>query len=417
MASPQRLRLGICGVGIVGGQVVARIESAGIQGCELVAYSALHQRDKYSYRYHSEPLGLARSPDVDVVVELIGGTDTALEVAEAALGSGKHLVTANKAMLAEHGSRLAELAQQQGVRIGFEAAIGGGIPVVKTLCEGLAANRVERITGILNGTSNYILTRLNQSSDMDFAAALAEAMEKGYAEADASLDVGGGDAAQKLAILAALAFDMSLPVASVICEGIEDLEPEDFSYARELGYTIRPLAVACRVGDAVDIRVHPALMPQESFLARVAGQMNAVRFSADMVGEVLCYGPGAGGPETASAVLSDLLDIANGRGVGLNLGGKSLACISAEQRQCIYYLRIQAPNRPGMVAELGQLLAAKYISIEAIIQHEQTDQEHESVPLVLITSRVSENTLLEAVRQIEGLPGVQQSARWLRVED
>ena len=362
---------------------------------------------------------LTAAKDVDVVVETIGGEDDAKELFEAAVSSGKHVVTANKALIALHGNELMGSARQAGVFVGFEAAVAAGIPIINALTRGLAANRIEWLAGIINGTSNYILTAMSEKGQ-DFETALAEAQRLGYAEADPTFDVGGIDAAHKLAILAGLAFGTPFDFESVHVEGIADVEAEDVAYARELGYRIKPLGIARRTGSGVECRVHPALTPESALISKVDGVMNAVEVKGHAVGSTLHVGPGAGAGPTASSVVADLVELARG-GAG--------ACVTVpsedvEQRvtlgdlKCAHYFNVPAEDQPGVFADVAQTLGARGISIEGVIQQPQAIRgTPQWVPIVILTDVVAEAEAEQAAGDIEQLPGVTGRVRRIRVAD
>ena len=425
-AVSEPLRLGLCGAGTVGGEVHRQLsehgdalaEAAG-RPVEVVAYSARNARPEYRAEYFADAAELARRADVDAVVELIGGVDVAFEVAQNALAAGRPLITANKALLAERGGEIsALLSRNPGTWIGFEAAIGGGIPVVKCLGEGLAGNRIRKLSCILNGTSNYILSEMLDSG-ADFGEVLRQAQERGYAEADPTLDVSGGDAAHKLAILAGMAFGIAEPLRSVTCEGIDILSVRDFRFARQLDCFIRPLAVAERIGDAYDLRVHAALVPEGHSLAGIGGVMNAVHIQADPVGEVFLSGPGAGAGATASAVLADIIDLAAGR-VRPRISSRSadLAPLDAGERESSFYLRLDIPerNRPGIIAEITGLLTEQQISISELIQHGECDVA-DHIPLLVLTDPARERAVRAFAEAVRGRPDICRELLWLRVED
>ena len=368
---------------------------------------------------------MAANPDVDILVELIGGTTVARELVLAAIENGKHVVTANKALIAEHGNELFAAAAEKGVTIAYEAAVAGGIPIIKSLREGLVGNRIQWLAGIINGTGNYILTEMREKG-RSFEEALAQAQALGYAEADPTFDVEGIDAAHKLVIMASLAFAMPLAFDKVYTEGIGGVSKEDIRYADELGYRIKHLGIARRTDDGVELRVHPTLIPQRRLIANVNGVMNAVLVCGDAVGPTLYYGAGAGAEATASAVIADIVDVARTlhvrpdqrvplAGVTQDSQGDIDAVLPMSETETSYYMRISAFDKPGVMSQVAKICSDQGISIEALIQHEPAEDE-ELVPVVLLTSRAKEAQLQEAVSQIEALDSIQGPVVRIRVE-
>ncbi len=435
------LRIGLAGLGTVGASVlrlIARRRQALEAGCgrriEVVAVTARSQAkdrgiDTASLRWAADPLALANDPAIDVFVELMGGEgDPAKAAIEAALRSGKSVVTANKALLARHGVALAELAERQGVALSFEAAVAGGIPIVKTLREGLVGNTVGRIYGILNGTCNYILTRMEQEN-MSFGECLRDAQRLGYAEADPSFDIEGHDTAQKLAILASLAFGTRVDPEAVYVEGISSITPEDLKAADELGYRIKLLGVAVRTDNGIEQRVHPTMVPKKSAIAQVMGVTNAVTIDADAVREITLVGPGAGGEATASAVLSDIGDIA--RGATASPFGRPSAMLAASEKAPMqrheggYYIRMLAVDRPGTAARIATHLAEEMISLESIVQRHiggrpngdaQPGGSVPPVPVILITYATTEDAVRRALAQVEAEKVIEGRPQLIRIE-
>ena len=370
-------------------------------------------------KWFSDPVALARAPGVDVFVELIGGAGNPAKAAvEAALASGKSVVTANKALLAKYGIMLAALAEKRHAALNFEAAVGGAIPIVKTLREGLAGNSFERIYGILNGTCNYILTRMEQDN-MTFADCLKEAQRLGYAEADPTFDVEGHDTAQKLAILASLAFGIRVEQSAIYVEGISSIAPADLAAADELGYRVKLLGVAVRTAKGIEQRVHPTMVRKDSAIAQVMGVTNAVTIDAEGINPLTLVGPGAGGTATASAVLSDIGDIA--RGVRTSPFGRPVARLLSvhkapmQRHEGGYYIRLLARDKPGTAATIAKRLAEQEISLESIVQrHSGPSGEIKSgsVPVILITYATTEDAVRKALaavgrdRVISGRPQV-----------
>ncbi len=362
--------------------------------------------------------------DVDIIVELIGGTTIAKELVLKAIARGKHVVTANKALIAEHGNEIFAAASTQGVQVAYEAAVAGGIPIIKSLREGLAANRIEWLAGIINGTGNFILTEMRNKSRA-FADVLAEAQALGYAEADPTFDVEGIDAAHKLVILAALAFGMPLRFDAVYTEGIGNIEPADVVYAEELGYRIKHLGIARRREHGVELRVHPTLVPENRLIAQVEGVMNAVMVQGDAVGPTLYYGAGAGAGPTASAVVADIVDVA--RHIDASAGQcvahlgvaestvVDLPVLDISDIETACYLRASVLDKPGVLSSIAQIMSNHGISIEAIIQKQpEAGQDH--VPLIMLTNLSNELNLRAAINEIEQLDTVAGALISIRVE-
>ncbi|HXW42210.1 MAG TPA: homoserine dehydrogenase [Xanthobacteraceae bacterium] len=430
------LKVGLAGLGTVGSAVVHLLHEGReklLARCgrdiEIVAVSARSRGKKRSFdarkfRWFDDPVALARDPSIDVLVEVIGGAgDPAKRAVETALAAGKSVVTANKALLARHGQRLAALAERCGVALNFEAAVAGGIPIVKTLREGLNGAAFTRIYGILNGTCNYILTRMEQDR-LGFADCLRAAQQLGYAEADPTFDIEGYDTAQKLAILASLAFGTKIDPDAVYVEGISSITLADLDAAAELGYRIKLLGVAVKTEEGIEQRVHPTMVPKDSAIAQVMGVTNAVTVDARGLAPITLVGPGAGGAATASAIVADLADIA--RGVRTPPFGRPAARMTAIRKAPMqhheggYYIRLLARDRPGTAATIARRLAQQKISLESIVQRHdaasraaaQAGRSGESVPVILITYATSEDAVhkaLAAVRRdrvVSGRPQV-----------
>ena len=363
-------------------------------------------------------------PAIDIVVELMGGLDAAREFTLEAISRGKHVVTANKALLAHYGNDLLAAAAEHGVEVAFEAAVCGGIPIILALRQGLAANRIQELFGILNGTCNYILTQMSQHG-ISYAQALAEAQEAGYAEADPTLDVEGIDSAHKLAILMSLAYGARLDLEGVAVEGISKLDPLDLQFAQEFGYCLKLLAITRDDGHRVEARVHPTLIPRDHMLANVSGAMNAVYLTGDAVGPVLLYGQGAGMMPTASAVVSDLLDLARNLTHGVRRRVPPLGCEAALSSTRLikplndlvtnYYFRFAALDRPGVLSQVSGILGKHNISIAAVIQKGR--EVSGSVPIVMITHEAREADARQAMREIDALPVVSPPTVFYRIED
>ena len=415
----QLIRIGIAGLGTVGAAVLRILAEHSSQlelraGQKLVvagvsARSRTKDRgvDISALQWFDDPIALARSPDIDLFVELIGGEDgPALAAVTAALQSGKSVVTANKALLASHGMALAALAEANNVCIGFEAAVAGGIPAIKVLREALAGNNITRVSGILNGTCNYILSRM-ENEGLSFADCLREAQKLGYAESDPTFDIGGFDTAHKLALLTTLAFGVGIDRDAIHIEGIESITLSDIRAAEELGFRIKLLGVAERTSRGIEQRVHPTMVAKSSTLAQVMGVLNAVSIDADNVGRITLSGPGAGGAATASSVVSDLTDLAAGttqKPLGLPVASLSTAVRMEMQRhEGGYYIRLNVQDRPGAVAAIATRMAERQISMESIVQRHTGPRLAASgpVPVVLITYATSENLVREALDEVE----------------
>jgi homoserine dehydrogenase len=435
------LKVGLAGLGTVGLAVVQLIErqrDALIARCgraiEVAAVSARTRgKDRGAsverFRWVDDPVALAADPQIDVFVELIGGAGNPAKAAvETALSAGKSVVTANKALLAQHGVALAERAERAGVALNFEAAVAGGIPIVKTLREALVGNAFARVYGILNGTCNYILTRMEQDQ-MAFADCLAEAQRLGYAEADPAFDIEGHDTAQKLAILASLAFGIAGDQEAIYVEGISSIAPEDLKAADDLGYRVKLLGVAVRTEQGIEQRVHPTMVPKTSAIAQVMGATNAISIDADAVHEITLVGPGAGGMATASAVMADLGDIA--RGVRTPPFGHPAAHLARAEKLPMqrheggYYIRLMAVDKPGSAARIAQHLADENISIESIVQRRPGSAPHggddpataaSPVPVILVTYATTEDAVRRALAAVEADGVVAGKPQLIRIE-
>ena len=374
-----------------------------------------------------DPNFVLDSPDIDIVVELIGGVHPADRFVTRALEQGRHVVTANKELLATKGNELFQIAQNSSVVIAFEAAVCGGISVIKAIREGLAGNRIESLTGIINGTSNYILTGMRDNGNT-FEQALAEAQAQGYAEADPTFDIEGIDAVHKLIILASIAYGVPLQnIDDIFRKGIANVTIEDIAYADELGYFIKPVAVTRRVSLGVEMRVHPALVPKTNMLANVNGVMNAILLKADAVGKTLLYGPGAGAEPTASAVVADIVDVARVltadpecRVPHLAFQPNALSNMTIIQKgeiQTTNYLRMNAINRAGVLADITKILGAHKISIESIIQKSDAPAHEQIVPIVILTQETAEANMDLAKQQLEALDTVKGDIMRIRIEN
>ena len=428
MSTANELKVAVAGLGTVGGGVLdllAENQTLLAQRCgrpiRVVACAALAKRDPMPVDsvFYADAAAMARDADYDVLVELIGGSDgIALQIVTAALERGRSVVTANKAMIAHHGVKLATLAQSKGVSLCFEASVAGAIPVIKTLREGLVGNQVSRVTGILNGTCNYILTTM-RSTGRDFSDVLAEAQALGYAEADPTFDIDGIDTAHKLSILASLAFAMPVDINGVTCEGIRHVSALDIQFADELGYRIKLLGVAERTADGVRASVYPTMVPQSSPLAHVDGVMNAVVTESDFAGRTVLGGRGAGSRPTASAVVSDLADLARGAKVpafGVPVEGLAVQPQAPqEKRRAGCYIRLTVTDEPGVFADIASALRDEKISMEQVLQRSLAPSQ--TVPVVLILRETDEASLGRALARIAKLPTVTEQPHPIRIED
>lgn len=438
MTSP--LRIGVIGLGTVGAALVRTLqdhaESIGTRAGRRVDVVAVSARDKARDRgfdaskvkWCHDPLELANSEELDCIVELVGGADgIAKEIVETALTSGKHVVTANKALLAKHGSTLAKLAEHHNRALNFEASVAGGIPVIKTLRESLAGNRIMRVSGILNGTCNYILSRM-ELEGLTFEDCLKDAQRLGYAEADPTFDVGGFDTAHKLSILTALAFGTEIDADAVYVEGIASIKPLDLVMADELGYRIKLLGVAERNASGIEQRVHPTMVPKSLAIAQVMGVTNAVNIVGDVVGELTLVGPGAGGNATASSVLSDLIDLARGL-VLPPFGIASSQLLHAERapmqrHEGGYYIRLSVRDRPGAAAGIATRMAERSISLESIVQKrpqasraaDPSGKSGAPVPVVLITYATTESAIRQALDAVMADGHIAEEPQLIRIE-
>ena len=427
------IRLGILGLGTVGIGVVRilKTNAALIErriGLPL-DLKRIAVRDRSKTRdvvlpdgiLTTDPFEVVRDPDIDIVVELIGGEDLARDLGLAAIAGGKHLVTANKALLAEHGTEIRHAASEAGVNLGFEASVAGGIPIIKTVREALAANRILSIYGIINGTANYILTTMREQ-ERSFDDVLGEAQRAGYAEVDPTFDVGGIDAAHKLAILVNLAFGVAVKLSDIYTEGITEISPIDIDFGREFGYTLKLLAIAKASDAGVEARVHPTMVPDSHPIAQVGGVYNAIEIVGDAVGDLMLYGKGAGGMPTASAVVSDIMDIS--REIGTTGRSRSPSLLPPDGGEghiklidsisSLYYLRFMVDDQPGVLSQISGILGRHDISIESVIQKRR--ETGSPVPLVVMTHTAIERHVQEALAEIDQLPSVSEKAVLIRVE-
>ncbi len=430
------VKIGILGLGTVGcgtisvlarnGQEIARRAGREISIIQASARDLKKKRPCATdgIKLVQDPYEVVRNPEIEVVVELIGGYEPARALVLEAIANGKHVVTANKALIAVHGNEIFAQAQKKGVMVAFEAAVAGGIPIIKSVREGLAGNRIEWLAGIINGTSNFILTEMRDKG-ADFADALKEAQRLGYAEADPTFDVEGIDTAHKLTILAAIAFGIPLKFKQAYTEGITGITRMDVQYAENLGYRLKLLGIARRTNGGVELRVHPTLIPERRLIANVDGAMNAVLVKGDAVGPTLFYGSGAGAEPTASAVVADLVDVVrtltadpNNRVPHLAFQPDALVdlpILPIEDVETSYYLRLHALDKPGVLAEVTRILADLNISIESILQKEPRPNE-ETVPVIILTQRVREKNMNEAIVRIEKLASIKGKVARIRLE-
>ncbi|MGO1076472.1 homoserine dehydrogenase [Inquilinus sp. CA228] len=425
------LKIGIAGLGTVGGGVLrllqAHAELLAQRSGRRIVVAAVSARDRHrdrgvaldGVRWYDDAVALAADPEIDVVVELIGGANgIAKAVCETAIDHGKQVVTANKALLAVHGADLAVRAEEAGVALAFEAAVAGGIPAIKGLREGLAGNRIDGVFGILNGTCNYILTEM-RTTGREFSEVLAEAQKLGYAEADPSFDVDGVDAAHKLAVLAALAFNARVEFDDLHIEGIRQISALDIAYAQELGYRIKLLGIARRTDEGLSLRVHPCMVAEASPIAHVEGVFNAVVAQGDFVGQVMMTGRGAGAGPTASAVVADLVDLARGLKVpvlGIPAARLERAVVlPMDHRRGAYYLRLMVVDRPGVIADVAAAMRDQQISVESLLQRGRSPGD--AVPLVIITHETDEAAMTRLLAALGALDAVLEPPHVIRIED
>jgi homoserine dehydrogenase len=434
-SSYEPVKIGICGLGTVGyGSYTLlknnRLDLARRVGSDVVVSHVGSRRlrpgqDIGSTRYSTDPFAVVNDPEVDIVLELMGGIDTALPLVMQAIANGKHVVTANKALIAQHGNEIFAAAAANKVLVAFEASVAGGIPIIKAIREGLAGNHIQWLAGIINGTGNFILTEMREKGRA-FAEVLKEAQALGYAEADPTFDVEGIDAAHKLTILASIAFGIPLQFTKTYTEGISKLTQQDIRYADELGYRIKHLGISRRTPNGIELRVHPTFIDEDSLIANVNGVMNAVMVNGDAVGSTMYYGAGAGAMPTASAVVADIIDVARmisspeSSVPALAYQDDSLSdmpILPMDEVQSAYYLRITALDQVGVLSDITEILGDCAINIEAIIQKEPrgADAESQRVPVIILTHEVQEKVMNEAIRKIEALPTVADQVMRVRV--
>ncbi|MDX1915103.1 MAG: homoserine dehydrogenase [Methylophilus sp.] len=431
------LKVGLLGIGTVGGGTynvlnrnqaeIARRLGGNIQVVQVADRNLVlaKQVTGGNVALTDDAFAVVTNPEVDVVVELIGGYTVAKELVLKAIENSKHVVTANKALLAVHGNEIFKAAEAKGVIVAFEAAVAGGIPIIKALREGLSANKVEWVAGIINGTTNFILTEMREKG-LAFADVLGEAQRLGYAEADPTFDVEGIDAAHKLTIMAAIAFGMPMQFDKAYTEGITKLTSKDIKYAEELGYRVKLLGISKKTDAGVELRVHPTLIPEKRLIANVNGAMNAVVVKGDAVGPTLYYGAGAGSEPTASAVVADLVDIARLQTASTEqrvpyLGFKldqqlTLPILPIAEVSSAYYLRMRAMDKPGVLAEVTKILGDRQISIDAMMQKEPQEGESEA-DIVILTHVTIEKNMDAAIAEIEALPAIDGKMIKIRMEE
>jgi homoserine dehydrogenase len=432
----QAVKVGVLGLGTVGGGTVNVLRRNIIDitrraGRDIeITRAAVRSLDRSTICstegivLTTDAMEVVNDPEIQIVVELIGGTELAHDLVLKAIENGKHVVTANKALIALHGNELFAKAQENGVTIAFEAAVAGGIPIIKAMREGLAANSIEWLAGIINGTGNFILTEMRDKG-RDFVDVLAEAQALGYAEADPEFDVEGIDAAHKLTIMASIAFGIPLQFDKAFTEGISKISQEDVKYAGELGYRIKHLGITKKTEQGVELRVHPTLIPHRRLIANVDGVMNAVLVQGDAVGPTLYYGAGAGSDATASAVVADIIDIVRAlttdpenRVPHLAFQPDTLAdtpILPMSEVVTSYYLRIHTQDKPGVLADITRILGEQGISIEAILQ-KQPEHHNGVVPVIILTQEIVEKNMDAAIKQIEALSSVNESVMRVRME-
>lgn len=433
----KELKVGLLGIGTVGGgtynilarnqKEISRRLGSGIKVVQVADRNLelAKQVTGGQVALTDDAFTVVNNPDVDVVVELIGGYTIAKDLVLTAIANGKHVVTANKALLAVHGNEIFKAAAAKNVIVAYEAAVAGGIPIIKALREGLSANKVEWVAGIINGTTNFILTEMREKG-LAFADVLGEAQRLGYAEADPTFDVEGIDAAHKLTIMAAIAFGMPVQFDKAYTEGITKLTSKDIKYAEELGYRVKLLGISKKTEAGVELRVHPTLIPEKRLIANVNGAMNAVVVKGDAVGPTLYYGAGAGAEPTGSAVVADLVDIARLQGasaeqrvayLGFQLDQQqTLAILPISEVSSAYYLRMRAMDKPGVLAEVTKILGDRQISIDAMMQKEPMDNESEA-DIVILTHVTLEKNMDAAIAAIEALSAIDGSVTKIRMEE
>lgn len=426
------IKIGICGLGTVGqsslehivkykNEIRSNVSSDFV--VSHVADLAIKSKDlgKLDIVATDNAMDLANNPDISIIIELIGGTKIAYEVITESIKNKKHVITANKALIAEHGDKIFKLAKDSNVFFGFEASVAGAIPIVKALTHNMSNEKIFSIFGIINGTCNYILDQMS-TKKLDFETALTEAQALGYAEADPSFDIEGNDAAHKIAILASLAYKIPLPYKETYIEGIKNISPMDIKYADELGYMIKHIGITKESDESVECRVHPALVPKDNILSQVHDVMNAVLVKGERFGSSMFYGHGAGGKATASAVISNLVEAINfdqnidktNLNISSSIGKLRKKIKSIEEIKNPFYLRIHAEDIPGVMAEITNVLAKEKISIEAVTQHEP-EESGSPIPIVMLTNSVSGSSIIQAIDKIQSLKNVKGKVNSIRV--
>ncbi len=431
------INVGLLGIGTVGGGTFTVLErnreEISRRAGRAIAITVVADKDLVRAnsvvngraKVIDDALKVVSDPAIDIVVELIGGTGIAKDLMLKAINNGKHVVTANKALLAKHGNEIFAAAQIKGVMVAFEAAVAGGVPIIKSLREGLAANRIEWIAGIINGTSNFILSEMRDKG-ASFDDVLKQAQKLGYAEADPTFDIEGIDAAHKLTIMAAIGFGIPMQFEAAYTEGISKLTRQDIQYAEELGYRIKLLGIAKRKANGIELRVHPTLIPAKRLIANVEGVMNAILVKGDAVGQTMFYGAGAGAEPTASAVVADLIDVARTMTVDPEHRVPHLAfqpdqlsdvaILPMGEVETSYYLRLRVQDKPGVLADITRVLADLGISIDAMVQKEPSEGE-EQVDIIMLTHRTLEKNVNAAITKIEALPVVAGKVTRIRLEE
>ncbi len=428
------LKIGICGLGTVASGVINVIqrnanEISARAGCkmDIIRVASRTKKDNCDLtgiHFSTDLMDVVKDQDVEVFVELIGGSDLARQLVIAAIKEGKHVVTANKALIAVHGNEIFQLAAEYNVRVCYEAGVAGGIPIIKALREGLAANKINWLAGIINGTGNFILSEM-KDKQREFYDVLQEAQALGYAEADPTFDVEGIDAAHKLTILASAAFGVPLQFDKAFTEGISQVTPMDVKNADALGYTIKHLGITRMHQSGIELRVHPTMIPKEQMIAKVDGVMNAILVEGDAVGQTMYYGAGAGSEATASAVIADLVDVSRSKVAGecvpvpyLGFSSeqiKDLPVLPIDEISSAYYLRVMAEDHPGVLAKVASIMSDLGINIESVMQRE-IEQDGDVIPLVLLTHEVTERQINLAISQIEALKTTRHKVVRIRVE-
>lgn len=429
------VKIGICGLGTVGygsftvlsenQQDIARRAGHEIVVAHIGTRSIKENQDIGNIRVSNDVFEVVDNPEIDIVLELIGGEELSRELVLRAINNGKHVVTANKALIAVHGNEIFEAARKKNVCVAYEAAVAGGIPVIKAIREGMAANRIEWLAGIINGTGNFILTEMRDKGS-EFSDVLKQAQELGYAEADPTFDVEGIDAAHKLTILASIAFGIPLQFEKAYTEGITQITIEDIHYAEELGYRIKHLGIARHTEEGIELRVHPTLISEDKLIANVDGVMNAVLVQGNAVGPTLYYGAGAGALPTASAVVADIIDVVRTMGnpqdavPALAFQENSLSDIPVlpiSEIESAYYLRIAAQDKAGVLSDITEILGDHSINIEAVIQKEPHNHDSEQIlSVIILTHEIKEAVMDDAIRKIEDLEAVSGNVSRIRMD-